>query len=471
MNMKRKIAMALTLIMMMALILPQTALAVTRYYLSVSITQANGSYSLTDTSGYLNRTESLTAEVVSIINNNYTDANKANETGLYGFGSKAMGKLAYNGLRAYKNGTLAAWSGNYTVTDTNGIAAMLKNTSTKVDALTEGTTYQLVFKPNVADSKDPARGNTYTVTIQLNSYSGVDGQVEVKDGANGSASVSPANASKGQKVTVTVKPDEGYVPSRILVTDKDGNTIRATYEGNNKYSFTMPVGGATVTPVFRKQTASPAETGVAELLNADDHVAFMVGDDKGNFRPNDSITRAEVAQIFYRLLKNQNVAVTRNFDDVASDAWYAAAVNTLASMGILNGTSATAFEPERAITRAEFTAICTRFAKELKGTKSFTDVPESFWAYNNIAAAAEFGWILGDGTGKFNPNADITRAEAAAIVNRMLGRLSDFDAIDAGEGKSFPDVSESFWGFYNIAEATSGHDHSFDSEKLHEDWK
>lgn len=471
MNMKRKIAMALTLIMMMALILPQTALAVTRYYLSVSITQANGSYSLTDTSGYLNRTESLTAEVVSIINNNYTDANKANETGLYGFGSKAMGKLAYNGLRAYKNGTLAAWSGNYTVTDTNGIAAMLKNTSTKVDALTEGTIYQLVFKPNVADSKDPAHGNTYTVTIQLNSYSGVDGQVEVKDGANGSASVSPANASKGQKVTVTVKPDEGYVPSRILVTDKDGNTIRATYEGNNEYSFTMPVGGATVTPVFRKQTASPAETGVAELLNADDHVAFMVGDDKGNFRPNDSITRAEIAQIFYRLLKNQNVAVTKNFDDVASDAWYAAAVNTLASMGILNGTSATAFEPERAITRAEFTAICTRFAKELKGTKSFTDVPESFWAYSNIAAAAEFGWIVGDGTGKFNPDADITRAEAAAIVNRMLGRLSDFDAIDAGEGKSFPDVSESFWGFYNIAEATSGHEHGFDSEKLHEDWK
>ena len=469
--MKRKIAMALTLIMMMALILPQTALAVTRYYLSVSITQANGSYSLTDTSGYLNRTESLTAEVVSIINNNYTDANKANETGLYGFGSKAMGKLAYNGLRAYKNGTLAAWSGNYTVTDTNGIAAMLKNTSTKVDALTEGTTYQLVFKPNVADSKDPARGNTYTVTIQLNSYSGVDGQVEVKDGSNGSATVSPAAPSAGQKVTVTVKPDEGYVPSRILVTDKDGNTIRATYEGDNKYSFTMPVGGATVTPVFRKQTASPAETGVAELLNADDHVAFMVGDDKGNFRPNDSITRAEVAQIFYRLLKNQSVAVTRNFDDVASDAWYAAAVNTLASMGILNGTSATAFEPERAITRAEFTAICTRFAKELKGTKSFTDVPESFWAYSNIAAAAEFGWIVGDGTGKFNPDADITRAEAAAIVNRMLGRLSDFDAIDAGEGKSFPDVSESFWGFYNIAEATSGHEHGFDSEKLHEDWK
>ena len=469
--MKRRIAMALTLIMMMAMILPQTALAVTRYYLSVSITQANGAYSLTDTSGYLNRTESLTAEVVSIINNNYTDTNKANETGLYGFGSKAMGKLVYDGLRAYKNGTLATWSGNYTVTDTNGIAAMLKNTSTKVDALTEGTTYQLVFKPNVADSKDPARGNTYTVTIQLNSYSGADGQVEVKDSANGSAAVSPVKPSKGQKVTVTVKPDEGYVPSRILVTDKDGNTVQATYEGNNSYSFIMPVGGVTVTPVFRKQTASPAETGVAELLNVDDHTPFMIGDDKGNFRPSDSITRAETAQIFYRLLKNQNAAITRSFDDVADNAWYAAAVNTLASMGILNGTGSTSYEPARAITRAEFTAICTRFAKTMAGSAAFTDVPEGFWAYNNIAAAAEFGWIVGDGTGKFNPNADITRAEAAAIVNRMLGRLSDFDAIDAGAGKSFPDVSKSFWGFYDIAEATSGHDHSFDSEKLHEDWK
>lgn len=486
MNMKRKIAMALTLIMMMALILPQTALAVTRYYLSVSITDETQEVS--GTSGYLSLTgDSLTGGVVQVINGKYNGGNGE----LKVFGSQAMKTIVSEGLTAYGNGTSAwsSWVTTYTndVAITNGntaattidLKAKLASLDTKVNALTEGTAYQLKYTPNdiIAPISDGAYGKTYTVTITLNSYTTGSGtstptsKVEVKDGANGSASVSPANASKGQKVTVTVKPDEGYVPSRVLVTDKDGNTIRATYEGNNKYSFTMPVGGATVTPVFRKQTASPAETGVAELLNADDHVAFMVGDDKGNFRPNDSITRAEVAQIFYRLLKNQSVAVTRNFDDVASDAWYAAAVNTLASMGILNGTSDTSFEPERAITRAEFTAICTRFAKELKGTKSFTDVPESFWAYNNIAAAAEFGWILGDGTGKFNPNADITRAEAAAIVNRMLGRLSDFDAIDAGEGKSFPDVSESFWGFYNIAEATSGHDHSFDSEKLHEDWK
>ena len=479
MNMKRKIAMALTLIMMMALILPQTALAVTRNYVEVSITEAKEPHNtVTKSSGYLDpAVASLAGTVAEIV--------AANKDALEVFGSPTMKAIVLEGIRNKDDAT--AWntwatSKGAPVEDTGanvGLKTLLQSMDNKVNALTANAAYKIQYAPTGVDSGDRANGNTYTVTVTWVSYTNDSGsgtstpasKVEVKDGANGSASVSPANASKGQKVTVTVKPDEGYVPSRILVTDKDGNTIRATYEGNNKYSFTMPVGGATVTPVFRKQTASPAETGVAELLNADDHVAFMVGDDKGNFRPNDSITRAEVAQIFYRLLKNQSVAVTRNFDDVASDAWYAAAVNTLASMGILNGTSATAFEPERAITRAEFTAICTRFAKELKGTKSFTDVPESFWAYNNIAAAAEFGWILGDGTGKFNPNADITRAEAAAIVNRMLGRLSDFDAIDAGDGKSFPDVSESFWGFYNIAEATSGHDHSFDSEKLHEDWK
>ena len=60
------------------------------------------------------------------------------------------------------------------------------------------------------------------------------------------------------------------------------------------------------------------------------------------------------------------------------------------------------------------------------------------------------GWVVGSGTGKFNPNASITRTEAAAIVNRMLGRLGDFDTIDAGAGRRFPDVSATFWGFYDI---------------------
>ena len=238
----------------------------------------------------------------------------------------------------------------------------------------------------------------------------------------------------------------------------------------------MPESDAYVTPVFRKKTVSPEESGVADFLNVDDHIAFMVGDNKGNFRPNAPITRAEVAQIFYRLLKDgtregQSVELVKRFDDVADTAWYATAVNTLASLGVINGTSATTFAPNRSITRAEFIAICTRFSKKLTGTSTFTDVPASFWAYNNIAAAADMGWVVGSGAGKFNPNASITRTEAAAIVNRMLGRLGDFDAIDVGAGRRFPDVSATFWGFYDIVEATTAHEYSFDSEHLYEDWK
>lgn len=101
---------------------------------------------------------------------------------------------------------------------------------------------------------------------------------------------------------------------------------------------------------------------------------------------------------------------------------------------------------------------------------SFTDVPAGYWAYDNIAAAAAFGWCVGNGRGQFNPRSAITRTETDAIVNRMLGRLADFDAIDAGAGRRFPDVSKTFWGFYDIVEATSEHTYTFDSKLLHEKW-
>ena len=478
---KHKITRALALALVLCMAMTQMVFADSLYRLDMTISSDNNAdRSVAYTARYLTGGTSLAGQVVAGITARRDDGALKRA-----FGSPAMQNLMNDGITAYNAkaaGNATAWDDYITSMDASvratgsGIKENLKDiTKTFYD---QGTgTYTLTFKNEVAG--DAKVGTIYTVTIVIteDNYSGGGGtvtpvnKIEIKAGTNGSASVPSDSASKGQKVTVTVKPDEGYVPSRILVTDKDGNTVQETYEGNNSYSFIMPAGGVTVTPVFRKQTVSPAETGVAELLNVDDHTPFMIGDDKGNFRPSDPITRAEAAQIFYRLLKNQNAAITRSFDDVADNAWYAAAVNTLASMGILNGTGSTSYEPARAITRAEFTAICTRFAKTMAGSAAFTDVPESFWAYSNIAAAAEFGWIVGDGTGKFNPNADITRAEAAAIVNRMLGRLSDFDAIDAGAGKSFPDVSKSFWGFYDIAEATSGHDHSFDSEKLHEDWK
>ena len=401
--MKRKITMALVLVMLLGLLVPQAALATTRYYLELSITETNApNRTVTGTSGYLSiDSDSLTGAVVQVINSKYDKGDGALRT----FASHAMKQVMDNGLSAYNNGRWSSWVTAYqadpTIVNANDAAVTvdLKNKlvdlTTTPDALTVGTLYQLSYTPANVSAGDPARGNTYVVSFTLKEYT---------------------------------------------------------------------TGETKLTP------ASPDETGVAKLLNTDEHKLFMVGDDKGMFRPGDSITRAEVAQMFYRLLRDQNVAITKTFADVKENAWYATAVGVLASSGIINGTSETTFEPSRAITRAEFTAICTRFAKAASGSVSFTDVPVSHWAYGAISTAVSYGWVRGDGTGKFNPDAKITRAEAAAIVNRVLGRLGDSAAIKAGEGKRFPDVSESFWGFESIVEATSEHGHSFDAKRQNETW-
>lgn len=410
--MKRKITMALVLVMLLGLLVPQAALATTRYYLELSITETNApNRTVTGTSGYLSiDSDSLTGAVVQVINSKYAGGKGE----LKVFGSQAMKAILKKGLDAYGSSQwesfVTAYHANPTIINANDAAVTvnlkdkLVDLNTTPNALTVGTLYQLSYAPANVSAGDPARGNTYVVSFTLKEYT--TGEAE--------------------------QPGE-----------------------------TKPV---------EYPLASPENTGVAKLLNTDDHMAFMVGDDKGNFRPNDSITRAEVAQMFYRLLRDQNVEITKTFADVKENAWYATAVGVLASSGIINGTSETTFEPERAITRAEFTAICTRFAAAASGSVSFTDVPVNHWAYGAISTAVSYGWIRGDGTGKFNPDAKITRAEAVAIANRVLGRLGDSAAIKAGEGKRFPDVSESFWGFESIVEATSEHGHSFDAKRQNETW-
>lgn len=216
--------------------------------------------------------------------------------------------------------------------------------------------------------------------------------------------------------------------------------------------------------------ADPYKTGVADWLNVRDHMAFMQGDDQGMFRPNANITRAEVSAIFYRLLLDQNVKLTSEFSDVAATAWYAKAVNTLASLGIVNGFPDGTFKPNQAITRAEFAAICARFADAADGRIRFSDVRKSDWFYDEVATAAAYGWITGVGGGVFAPNRAITRAEAATLVNRMLGRLPDESAINHGEGRQFPDVTKAHWAWYQIGEATTEHYYRFDSHRTQEDW-
>lgn len=219
-----------------------------------------------------------------------------------------------------------------------------------------------------------------------------------------------------------------------------------------------------------KTGLTPDDTGVSRWLNTHDHIAYLSGYADGNFGPDDNMTRAQVAQMFYRLLLEKDVPITVQFSDVPADAWYAAAVNTLASLGIVNGIGNNQFAPERQITRAEFTVIAMRFGKlDTSGANIFTDVKADDWFYDQVVGAIKYGWIGGYTDGSFRPNNTITRAEVTTIVNRMLGRTADTDFVDthADELHKFSDVPASCWAYDQIMEATNAHAYrgSSDGEK------
>ena len=299
--------------------------------------------------------------------------------------------------------------------------------------------------------------------------------VNVTESTNGTVTPDKDKAAPNSKVTLTVTPDEGYEADKVTVTDKDGKVIPVTKNDDGTYSFQMPKSPVNVSVTYKeakKAPASPEQTGVADWLITDEHPAFFSGYEDGSIRPEGNITRAEVAMIFYRLLKNQDVEITVSFPDVNDGDWYAAAVNTLASLKIITGYEDGTFAPDKQISRAEFSAIATRFAKATGGKQTFADVEAGYWAEDNIATAYDYGWIEGKGHNMFAPLDKITRAEAAAIINRMLNRAADEAYVSANGDKliQFPDLQDSSkWYYLDMVEATNEHDFTVDNGV--ETWK
>ena len=259
-------------------------------------------------------------------------------------------------------------------------------------------------------------------------------------------------------VTGGQKVNGGYTIT-FTYTQNSGGTIIVTPSNPSKPSNPNKPSD----PSDTNRPASPSVTGVSKMLESENHIAYMGGYGNGMFGPNDQMTRAQVAQMFYNLLKDKNIAITVNFSDVQGSDWYATAVNTLASLGIIRGVGDGIFDPNRSITRAEFATIALRFAdKTAGGTNPFTDVASNDWYYSAVLNAVGFGWITGYSDGTFRPNASITRAEVATIVNRMLDRNADHDFVNGNATASFVDVPSNHWAYYNIMEATTPHTHTVD---------
>ena len=264
--------------------------------------------------------------------------------------------------------------------------------------------------------------------------------------------------SRGSDKTFTIAPADGYEIADVLVDSKSVGAV-------SSYTFENVRASHTIKAVFERieQVADPEDTGVSDWLNTKDHIAYLRGYSNGNFGPDNNVTRAEAAQMFYNLLLEQDVPSTVSFTDVAANAWYADAVNTLASIGVIKGVGDNQFAPDRAITRAEFTVIAMRFADlDTSGENIFTDVSADDWFYEQVVGSIKYGWITGYEDGTFRPNNTITRAEVTTIVNRMLGRAADKDYVDdhMDELRQFPDVSKTNWAYYNIVEATNAHDYT-----------
>ena len=209
-------------------------------------------------------------------------------------------------------------------------------------------------------------------------------------------------------------------------------------------------------------------------LNGDDHYAYIVGYPDSTVRPQNGITRAEVATIFFRLLtdetRNANSTKSNSYSDVAEGAWYNHAVSTLSAMGIVKGDSQGKFNPNAPITRAEFAAIAARFDDKANTTAvDFSDIA-SHWAKNEISAAANNGWINGYTDGTFRPNNKITRAEAMTLVNRVLKRLPETAEDLHNDMIKWSDNSDtSAWYYLAVQEATNSHYYDI-KENKHEKW-
>ncbi|OUQ22026.1 hypothetical protein B5E80_15940 [Flavonifractor sp. An135] len=261
---------------------------------------------------------------------------------------------------------------------------------------------------------------------------------------------------EGDTPSFTITPREGYRLQDVLV---DGRSVGAV----TTYRFAPVTASHTISARFVPLDSglSPEETGVADLLDTQSHHAYVFGYPDGRFGPDDPMTRAQAAQIFYSLLKDKDVPIAAGFSDVTDDTWYARAVNTLASLGKVAGVGEGKFLPDRPITRAEFVTMAMGFTRPASGAAcAFPDVGPEDWFYDAVMGAAEYGWISGCPDGSFDPQRLVTRGEAVSILNRMLDRRADRAFLDEhADVRTFPDVPVSYWAFDAICEGANSHDY------------
>lgn len=199
-------------------------------------------------------------------------------------------------------------------------------------------------------------------------------------------------------------------------------------------------------------------------LNTSDHFAYVQGYPNGTVKPAGNITRAETAAILFRLMDDASrktyYSTKSGFRDVASGSWYNTYVATLNNAGVITDSSNGYFRPNEAITRAELAAMLAKFSETTGAANYFNDVSAKYWAANAIAICAKLGWITGYPDGTFRPDKNVTRAELMAMINRATGRApKSADAFLPGM-KTWSDNTADKWYYLDVQEATNSHSYT-----------
>ena len=303
---------------------------------------------------------------------------------------------------------------NYAVVE-KAIAAVDRTKSkadqAEVDAMAqaiENAINALVRKSSGGDDSDP------TYAIEVN-----------KDIQNGEVTVNRRYAERGDTVTITVKPDNGFKLDELTVIDKNGNELKLTDKGNGKYTFTMPAGKVEINAAFVKEVETSPFSDVStsayyyEAVKWAQEKGITGGIGNGLFGPNQPCTRAQIVTFLWRAAGSPEPKAMSSFADVSTDAYYAKAVAWAVENGITTGTGDGKFSPDATCTRAQSVTFLFRAIGKLVDSKAeFSDVPTDSYYANAVAWAVENGVTNGIGDGLFGPDNSCTRAQIVTFLFR-----------------------------------------------------
>lgn len=222
----------------------------------------------------------------------------------------------------------------------------------------------------------------------------------------------------------------------------------------------------------QNHTSDKEEQTEVPVLNREDHFAYMSGYPNGSFLPDRNITRAEAVVMFSRIMEDAFDAKesgSTSFADVTADQWYADSIGLMEQFGMISGYPDGTFHPDAPITRAEFATIAAKFDERKEtGNAMFIDLPDSHWGKAFIEMAYNRGWISGYPDGTVRPDRYITRAEVVSVTNRMLERSADQEYIQShiDDIRTYIDVTNSHWAYYDIMEASNGHQYEMDDAEV-----